>query len=87
MLAEMPAPPSFDPASRGQPNAKKLKVAHVDTDDDWEQVEKPNSDVMEDEEMVTVTGADARADPGASNNVGTVPGDGGGHVNSLLKDW
>jgi hypothetical protein len=83
----MPVPPSFDPADRGLPNAKKLKVAHVDTDEDWEEIEKSDSDVKEDEEMVTVTGAEAQAGPGASNDVRTLAGDGGGHSNRLLKDW
>ena len=87
LLAQMPVPPSFDPADRGQPDAKKLKVAHADADDDWEQIEQPNLDVKEDEEMVTVTGAEAQAGPGASNDVRTLAGDGGGHSNRLLKDW
>lgn len=80
----MPTSPSFDPASQGQPNAKKLKVAHLDTDDEWEAIEKPDSDGREDEEMVTVPGVEAMKDTGISEDVGTAHG---GTENRLSKDW
>lgn len=83
----MPAPPSFDPAYRGEPDAKKVKVAHVDNEDGWESVEMPDSVVSEDEEMVTVTKAEARSDTGTSNDVGTAPSVSGGYPNNLMKDW
>jgi len=81
----MPVPPSFDPGHQGQPSAKKLKVAHVDTDDNWESIGKPDSDTRGDEEMATFTGADVRVEYGASNDIMTVS-DGGGHSYYLAKD-
>lgn len=81
----MPVPPSFDPEHQGQPSAKKLKVAHVDTVDDWESIGKPASDTREDEEMATFTGADVQVDSGAGSDIETVF-DRGGHSYYLAKD-
>ncbi|MCJ1360962.1 hypothetical protein MMC16_000057 [Acarospora aff. strigata] len=91
LLAKLPDPPSTEPAQHGQPEAKKLKVAHDDSDEEWETVNKPNDPPAEgygkeDEEMVTVTKAEI---PHGYHDtvweVTTAHDD--GLSNKLLKDW
>ena len=82
----MPAPPSFDPAEQGQPNAKKVKVAHAGTDDDWVEIVKPDSATKEDEEMVRATGVEAQNDREDWDNVVTAS-DHSSETNRLSKDW
>ncbi len=95
----MPDTPSTEPLQEGQPEAKKLKVTRVDTDDEWEAVEKPDEptenaptgkDGKEDEELVNVTKAEAQEDHGIEDELAASSGTtahSGRRPNSLLKDW
>ncbi|KAI9807405.1 MAG: hypothetical protein M1833_000150 [Piccolia ochrophora] len=41
-VADLPDPPTAEPASEGQPDAKKQKVTHED--EGWEEIERPNAE-------------------------------------------
>ncbi|KAI9874721.1 MAG: hypothetical protein M1830_009375, partial [Pleopsidium flavum] len=99
LLAKMPDTPSTEPLQEGQPEAKKLKVARDDTDDEWEAVEKPDEEAKheptgpegkEDEELVKVTKDEAQEDHGIKDELAASSGTtahSDGHPNTLMKDW
>ena len=91
----MPDPPTGEPVSEGQPEAKKQKVdADEALDQDWEEVEKPDieteddlmaskGDMSEEGELVKASAAEEQS----ATALHTAEGGGDPPQSALLKDW